>query len=128
MDTWTVEDFITYLYHIVAESDFKTVDTELEVVKQLAKNTISKHFGNPNYNYEAALKKIQSTEGVSLIHSIEVIKSQIVKYDFSKEVKSDIYNDLNEIAIADDKLTESELETLNFIKRTLQATQMPLSW
>lgn len=128
METWTVEDFITYLYHIVAESDFKTVDTELEVVKKQAKSLIQKHFQNPNYSYEASLKKIQSTEGASILHSVDVIKTLIAKFDFSKEVKADIYNDLNEIAISDDKLTESELETLNFIKRALQATQMPLSW
>lgn len=128
MHNWTAEDFITYLYHIVADSDFETGKTELEVVKKQAQNLIAKHFGNQNYSYENSLTKIQYTEGVSVIRTQEVIVELINKFEFGKEVKADIYNDLNAIALSDDKLTPTEQETISFIKRVLQAEKMPLSW
>jgi hypothetical protein len=128
MNTWTVEDFITYLYHIVADADLETGVKEIAVVKKRASSIISKYLDNPTYSYEASLKKIQDTEGVSLIQAEEVIKKLILKFQLSKEVKNAVFEDINAIAIADERLTAAERETIGFIKRTLLATEMPLSW
>lgn len=128
MNTWTEEDFITYLYHIVADADHETGVKEIAVIKHRASTIISKYLNNPTYSYEASLKKIQDTEGVSLIQAEEIVKKLILKFQLPKEVKNAIFEDINAIALADERLTVSEQETIGFIKRTLLATEMPLSW
>ena len=128
MNTWTVEDFITYLYQLIADADLETAPEEIALVKQKATQIISKHFFSATYSYEASLKKIQATEGVSLIDCRQIINEMIPKFDLSKEVKTDLFNDFNAIASADHKISQTENETIGFIKRALQATEMPLSW
>lgn len=128
MNTWTVDDFLTYLYHIVADADLHTADSEVETIKKGVSRILSTHFGNDHYSYEASLEKIQNTEGVSILKSNEVIKKLIPKFEFSKDVKKAIAADLDAIASADNKVTASEKETLSLIKETLLAVEMPLSW
>lgn len=128
MNTWTVEDFLTYLYHIVADADLQTADSEVATIKTRVSLILSNHFGNNHYSYEASLEKIQNTEGVSILKSNEVIKKLIPKFEFSKEIKKAIAADLDAIASADNKVTASEKETLSLIKETLLAVEMPLSW
>lgn len=128
MNNWTVEDFLTYLYQIVADADMQTAESEVETIKTSVSKILSDYYGIENYSYEKSLEKIQNTEGVSIMRCNEVIKKLIPSYEFSKEVKKAIASDLDKIASADNKVTASERETLSLIKETLLAVEMPLSW
>ena len=128
MNNWTAAEFLTYIYQLVADSDFETEDTEISIVKVQAGEVLKKHFNIQNYSYQAALKIIQSTEGVTLLNCTEVIKKLMPTFEFSKEAKRDILDDLNSIASSDENVTKSELETINFIRQSFMTVDMPLSW
>lgn len=128
MNNWTAADFITYIYQIVADSDFETASKEVDLVKSQVAKLVAKHFDQHDYSYTASIKKIQEAEGLSLSNCIDVIKQLAPRFDFSKEVKADILTDLTTIATSDLTITPSERETIRFIKQVFMTVEMPLSW
>lgn len=128
MNTWTEADFITYVYQIVADADLVATDEEIGLVKQQVGNVLSKHFGIKYYSYAVSLKKIQEAEGVSPLNCTEVIKKCMPLFEFTKEAKADILNDLNIIVASDDSVSPSERDTLNFLRQQFLTVEMPLSW
>ena len=128
MQKWNASEYITYLYHLVADSDFETGIKEIEIARSLAETLLETHFGTKEYNHNASLEIIQNTEGVGLQNSKFVFDSFLTKFDLSLKVKKAIFDDMQTIAMADGKVTISENETIDYIKRNLQAVVMPVSW
>ncbi len=128
MKNWTVADFLTYLYQLVAEADFQTVEQEITIVKRQVAWVLANYFGELNYSYAESLKRIQETEGVNLLNCKEVLQELMPRFEFSQTVKKDIVTDLLAIASADNSVSPSEKETLRFIEQQFNATEMPLSW
>ncbi|MBC7388142.1 MAG: hypothetical protein H7329_02930 [Opitutaceae bacterium] len=128
MNNWTAAEFLTYIYQLVADSDFETEDSEISIVKVQVADVLKKHFNIENYSYQTSLKIIQATEGVTLLNCTEIIKELMPTFEFSKEAKRDILDDLNSIASSDDTVTKSEQETINFIRQVFMTVDMPLSW
>lgn len=128
MITWEIEDFITYLYQIVADADFETDVVEIDLVKKLIHALVTKHNFSNSYSYETSLNKIKNTQGVSLINAKAVFEEVMPQFDLAKEVKQDILRDLELVAASDNQVSPSERETIAFIKQYLIAVKMPLSW
>lgn len=128
MNTWTVADFLTYTYQLVADADFQTADAEIDIIKKQVSKVLSKHFGIIDYSYSASLKKIQETEGVNLLNCKETIQDLMPQFEFSKEAKLDIFADFEAIASSDNSISSSEKETIRFIKQLFSTVEMPLSW
>lgn len=128
MNTWKVEDFITFMYQIVADADFETQPEEIAMVKDKASLLMVKYFSNKNYSYAASLEKIKATNGVCFMCCDDVFKTLTPKFDFSKELKLDIIKDLESIASSDNSVSPSEVATIKIIKQHLQTVTMPLSW
>ena len=128
MNDWTAAEFLTYIYQLVADSDFETEENEISIVKMQVGEVLKKHFNIQNYSYSDSLKQIQATEDVTLLNCTEVIKQLMPTFEFSKEAKRDILDDLNSIASSDDTVTKSEQETINFVRKLFMTVDMPLSW
>ena len=90
MINWTIAEFLTYIYQLVADSDFETDDNEISIVKIQVGQVLLKHFNVDNYSYESSLKAIQESEGVSLLNCTKVVKDLMPQFKFSKEAKRDI--------------------------------------
>ncbi len=119
MQTWNVEDFITYLYLIVADSDFDTNTTEVDMVKKRVGKLVLLHFGNKNYDYDNSIIKIKGTLGNSIISRSEIIKTMVDKFKLPSDIKADILSDLSDLALSDDNVTATEHETIGYIKQLL---------
>ena len=128
MNNWTLADFLTYIYQLVADSDYQTADEEITIVKRQVGWVLANYFGEREYSYTDSLRKIQETEGVSLLNCKEVILQMMPKFEFSHSAKKDIYTDLLAIAASDNKVSSSERDTLSFIKQSFSMVDMPLSW
>lgn len=128
MENWTLADFLTYVYQIVADSDYETADEEITIVKRQVGWVLANYFGIREYSYADCLKTIQETEGVGLLNCKEVIQKLLPSFEFSAAAKKDIYTDLLAIAASDNKVSASERDTLNFLKQSFSTVEMPLSW
>jgi len=128
MNNWTLADFLTYIYQLVADSDYQTADEEITIVKRQVGWVLANYFGEREYSYADSLRKIQETEGVSLLNCKEVILQMMPKFEFSPSAKKDIYTDLLAIAASDNKVSSSERDTLSFIRQSFSMVEMPLSW
>ena len=128
MENWTAAEFLTYIYQLVADSDFETEESEISIVKIQVGEVLKKHFNIQHYSYQTSLQIIQSTDGVGLLNCKEVVSKLMPSFEFSKEAKRDVLDDLNSIAASDDTVTKSEQETINFIRKQFMTVPMPLSW
>lgn len=128
MNNWTATDFLTYLYQLVADSDFETENKEIEIVKTRLAAFLKSHLGIDNYSYSDSLQKIQQTEGVSILNCKEVISSLMPRFEFLKDAKREIFRDLEEIIRSNNVVTPSEMDLLKYIKYTFLTVEMPLSW
>jgi len=128
MTSWTIADFLTYIYQLVADADMQTDESEVAIIKIQVEKVLKTHFGVAEYSYVNSLHKIQSTEGVSLLNCADVIRRMMPAYAFSAEAKTDIFNDLQSIAISDNYVSAAEREIINFIKQVFMTVEMPLSW
>jgi hypothetical protein len=128
MNTWTIADFLTYTYQLVADADFQTDAAEVDIIKTQVSKVLSKHFGMADYSYSDSLKKIQEMEGISLLNCKETIEELMPQFEFSKEAKLDIFADFQAIAAADNLIYHAERETIRFIKQLFYTVEMPLSW
>jgi len=128
MNTWTIADFLTYIYQLVADADMQTDESEVVIIKTQVEKILKTHFDVSQYSYGDSLQKIQNTEGVSLLNCADVIRRLMPVFEFSPEVKKDIFDDLQSIAVSDEKITSAEKEIINFIKQVFMTVEMPLSW
>ena len=128
MNTWTIADFLTYIYQLVADADMQTDESEVVIIKTQVEKVLKTHFKVSHYSYADSLQKIQNTEGVSLLNCADVIRRLMPVFEFSPEVKKDIFDDLQSIVVSDEKITSAEKEIINFIRQVFMTVEMPLSW
>jgi uncharacterized tellurite resistance protein B-like protein len=128
MNNWTVADFLTYTYQLVADADFQTDTAEVDIIKTQVAKVLAKYFGIQDYSYANSLKKIQETEGVSILNCRETVQELMSQFEFSKEAKLEIFGDFHAIASSDSLISHSERETIRYIKQLFYTVEMPLSW
>lgn len=119
MKTWNVEDFITYLYHIVVDADFDTNASEVDMLKRRVGKLVLLHYGIKDYSYEDSIKKIKGTLGNSVISRSDLIKTMVERFQLPGDIKSDILSDLNDIALSDDNVSATEHETISHIRQLI---------
>ncbi|MBC7390874.1 MAG: hypothetical protein H7329_16825 [Opitutaceae bacterium] len=127
MTAWTIADFLTYIYQLVANADMQADEGEITIIKSQVEKVLITHFGIAQYSYSDCMQKIQASEGVSLLNCTDVIRRLMPTFEFRPEVKNDIFNDLQSIAISDNDFSTAEHEIINFIKQVFLTVEMPLN-
>lgn len=116
MNTWRVEDFITYLYQIAADADLITDDIEIASSKIKINKILKTYFSGIEYDYEESIGIIRNTSDVNIFNISTVVTTLSKKFHFSPELKTDIISDLNDIVRSDEKVTSGEHEAINYIR------------
>ncbi len=120
MNTWRVEDFITYLYHIAADADLTTDDVEIAACKIKISGILKTYFPGIEYNYEESMSIIRNTKDVNIFNVKDVVTSLSKKFHFSSDLKTDIVSDLNDLIRSDERVTSGEHEAVNHIRVLLR--------
>lgn len=120
MNTWRVEDFITYLYHIAADADMTTDDVEIASIKIKIAGILKTYFTGIEYDYNESISIIKNTPNVNIFNVKDVVTKLSQKFHFSSELKTDIISDLNDVVRSDEKVTSGEHEAVNYIRILLR--------
>lgn len=120
MQTWRPEDFITYMYHAVANADMVVDSKEIEVIQKSVKKLMNRYFNGVEYDFEKSLSIVKKTlENNPHLSKKEIINTLAHKFSFTKEMKIDIISDLTDITQADDMVLPVEHSMLAHIRLSL---------
>ncbi|MFQ3576165.1 MAG: hypothetical protein SNJ77_06990 [Cytophagales bacterium] len=120
MQTWRPEDFITYMYHSVANADLVVDAKEVEVIQKSVTKLMNRYFNGVEYDYDKSLAIVTKTlQNNPHLSKKEIINTLAQKFSFTKEMKIDIISDLTDITQADDQVLPVEHSMLAHIKVAL---------
>ncbi|HTF82880.1 MAG TPA: hypothetical protein VL947_14190 [Cytophagales bacterium] len=120
MNSWRVEDFITYLYHIAADADLTTDDVEIASSKIKISEILKTYFPGIDFRYDECMSNIRNTKDVNIFNVKEVVTTLAKKFHFSADLKTDIVSDLHDVVRSDELVTSGEHEAVNYIRMLLK--------
>jgi len=117
IQTWKPEDFITYMYHAVANADLSVDEKEVDLIKKSICKLMARYFEGIIYNYDKSLEIVKKT----LLNNPNLSRKEIIstlsqKFSFTQEMKMDIISDLTDLTQVDDEVLPIEYEMLKHIK------------